>query len=83
MVLVCNKVDLENRQVTTAQGEEWARNNNMPYFETSAKDSINVNAAFTEIAKIVIGEMPESEVIYGETVKLDAPAAPKEENCPC
>lgn len=82
MVLICNKIDLENRQVTTAQGEEWARKYNMPYFETSAKDSVNVDAAFTEIAKIVIGEMPESEVIYGETVKLEAPTQ-TEEKCPC
>jgi len=82
MVLISNKIDLENRQVTTSQGEEWARKNNMPYFETSAKDSVNVDSAFTEIAKIVIGEMPESEVIYGETVKLE-PATQQEEKCNC
>lgn len=34
--------------------ERWARtNNSMPYFECSAKDGTNVEAAFKQIAKMV------------------------------
>ena len=36
------------RKIDGNQAKTWcSKNNNMPYFETSAKDSINVEDAFT------------------------------------
>lgn len=36
LILVANKIDLPNRQVTKEQGEQLASKNNLGYFETSA-----------------------------------------------
>ena len=42
MVLIGNKIDKE-REVTTEEGQKFADSNNMPFYETSAKEGINVN----------------------------------------
>ena len=53
-ILLGNKVDVPDRAVSTVVAERWAKaNNNMPYFETSAKDGTNVEEAFRTIARIV------------------------------
>jgi Ras-related protein Rab-7A len=51
-VLIGNKVDLENRVVSQKRAQAWCQTNgNIPYFETSAKEGINVDQAFQTIAK--------------------------------
>lgn len=51
-VVLGNKVDLENRAVTNKRASAWCQaKGNIPYFETSAKDSINVEQAFQTVAK--------------------------------
>uniref|UniRef100_A0AAQ5ZRV4 RAB7A, member RAS oncogene family n=1 Tax=Amphiprion ocellaris TaxID=80972 RepID=A0AAQ5ZRV4_AMPOC len=51
-VVLGNKIDLENRQVTTKRAQAWCQSkNNIPYFETSAKEAINVEQAFQTIAR--------------------------------
>uniref|UniRef100_A0A8C3NJF4 Uncharacterized protein n=1 Tax=Geospiza parvula TaxID=87175 RepID=A0A8C3NJF4_GEOPR len=53
-VVLGNKIDLENRQVTTKRAQAWCYSkNNIPYFETSAKEAINVEQAFQTIARNV------------------------------
>jgi len=50
-ILVATKLDLEDfRQVTSSEGENLAKSHDMPFFETSAKTNINIEAAFNEIA---------------------------------
>ena len=54
MVLLGNKCDLEiERQVSTEEGQELAQLFNCPYFETSAKDNINVIESYSELARIM------------------------------
>ena len=52
-VVIGNKSDMESkRKVTKAKANSWCKaKNQIPYFETSAKDAVNVEAAFIEIAR--------------------------------
>lgn len=79
-VLLGNKVDLGSRKVDEKQAREWcASNGNMPYFETSAKDDVNVEQAFIAAAELLKrGEEPVSRPFH-ETVDLDA--KPKKSGC--
>ena len=51
LTLVGNKIDLESRQVTREQAEEYARSIGIRYFEVSAKTSVGIEEMFTEVAK--------------------------------
>ena len=53
MMLVGNKIDLENRSVSTEEGERMARNHGMMFIETSAKTRIGVQEAFEELVNKV------------------------------
>uniref|UniRef100_A0AAY5F1F1 RAB7A, member RAS oncogene family n=1 Tax=Electrophorus electricus TaxID=8005 RepID=A0AAY5F1F1_ELEEL len=61
-VVLGNKIDLENRQVTTKRAQAWCQSkNNIPYFETSAKEAINVDQAFQTIARNALKQESEGE----------------------
>jgi len=49
LVLIGNKSDLADREVTEAQGRAFAAEKNMKYFEVSAKTGANVMEAITSI----------------------------------
>eukprot|EP00768_Dysnectes_brevis_P006425 gnl/Dysnectes_brevis/505_a559_6895.p1 GENE.gnl/Dysnectes_brevis/505_a559_6895~~gnl/Dysnectes_brevis/505_a559_6895.p1 ORF type:complete len:202 (-),score=14.57 gnl/Dysnectes_brevis/505_a559_6895:65-634(-) len=52
MVIVGNKCDLEkDREVQTDDGKALAKNYGVPFFETSAKDRINVTECFHELVR--------------------------------
>ena len=50
-VLVGNKSDRIDREVLMKSGEEFARENGIPFMETSAKNSSNVDTLFLQLAK--------------------------------
>jgi len=77
-----NKIDLGNRVVTDKTAKKWCQENgNMPYMETSAKEAINVEAAFTQLARKIIVSQKESvtdtDMLYPE-VKTTS-----QSSCPC
>lgn len=51
-VLMGNKCELKTeREISTEEGEELARELNCPYFETSAKETINIEESFFELVR--------------------------------
>jgi GTPase SAR1 family protein len=54
VVLVGNKFDLAERVVSTAHGEELAKQNGWKFYETSAKDGTNVDEVFHDIMRQTI-----------------------------
>ena len=48
-----NKCDLQNREVEKSEGEEFGRNMGCGFFETSAKNHLNIKEAFEELVRAV------------------------------
>lgn len=82
-VLLGNKVDLDNRAVPTRRAQTWCdSNNNIPYFETSAKDAINVDQAFEAIARRALQlEDPDENIRIDSNVEIRGGKAPKSGCC--
>ena len=54
LVLVGNKLDLENeRQISYEEGESFAQKNNMYFFETSAKTGVNIENLFLKSVETI------------------------------
>lgn len=65
-VVLGNKIDLGNPAVQSKRAERWCQSkNNIPYFETSAKDATNVEQAFQAIAKNALAQESEQD-LYNE-----------------
>ena len=61
-MLVGNKNDKDAvKAVTTEQAEEFAKQEGLKFFETSAKESINVETAYVELAREIKKQMKESQ----------------------
>lgn len=52
-MVVGNKIDLPNRQVTTEEGIQFARRHKTLYIESSAKTADNVKSCFEELVEKV------------------------------
>lgn len=87
IVLVGNKTDLnEKREVTSAQGEEEAKKNNLMFIETSAKAGHNVKQLFKRIAQALPGmEQEGGQAAQNQFIDVSVdPGKPKEESsCSC
>lgn len=89
-VVVGNKIDLDSRAVSVKRAQQWCQGkNDIPYFETSAKESINVEEAFQTIARNALtreadleAEMDKfpSEIQLGNRDQSQATSSP---NCAC
>jgi GTPase KRas protein len=51
VVLVGNKCDLEEREVTTEEGKALAKEWNAPFLESSARFNLNVEESFFELVR--------------------------------
>eukprot|EP00771_Trimastix_marina_P001145 gnl/Trimastix_PCT/2194.p1 GENE.gnl/Trimastix_PCT/2194~~gnl/Trimastix_PCT/2194.p1 ORF type:complete len:236 (+),score=25.32 gnl/Trimastix_PCT/2194:100-708(+) len=85
-LLIGNKCDLEDRRaVPFATGHEYARSIGVPFMETSAKASIDVERAFFEIARTLMRPSPKGKSGKGKGrgVVLPADRADSKRGCPC
>lgn len=74
-VILGNKVDLENRAVSAKRAQQWCQSkNDIPYFETSAKEAVNVELAFQTIARNALAQETEAELYneFPDQIKLNA-----------
>ena len=87
IVLVGNKTDLnDKREVTSQQGEEEAKKNNLMFIETSAKAGHNVKQLFKRIAQALPGMEQEGNAATNPQVidvNLDPAKPAQESNCSC
>ncbi|KAI1823598.1 ras family-domain-containing protein [Xylaria intraflava] len=87
IVLVGNKTDLnDKREVTTQQGEEEAKKNNLMFVETSAKLGHNVKILFRRIAQALPGMEGTDAAAQASSQMIDVKTstqAPQQEGCAC
>lgn len=75
-VVLGNKIDMEEskRMVSQKRAMTWCQSKgNIPYFETSAKEAINVENAFQTIAKSVLQQESDADLYndFPEPIKID------------
>lgn len=74
-VLVGNKTDRDDREVPSDIGEEFAKQHDMFYLETSAKQSDNVERLFYEIAAELIAQARSTQRQDGPTANTSGSTA--------
>lgn len=88
-VILGNKVDLESRTVSAKRAQQWCQSKNgIPYFETSAKEALNVELAFQTIARNALAQETEVELYneFPDQIKLNANEGSRGrdgDNCAC
>jgi len=83
MIVLGNKVDIENRAVENKKATAWCQSFNLPYFETSAKDGLNVEQAFQTIAKLAVGSRNEPIIQIKGLIKPVVEVKKKNTICEC
>jgi len=74
IILIGNKIDLEDkREVTFQEGEEFAKKNELLFLETSAKNFININESFNKLTEEIYQniEVLEEEEKSKNSIKID------------
>ncbi|KAK9417681.1 putative Ras family-domain-containing protein [Seiridium cardinale] len=87
IVLVGNKTDLnDKREVTTQQGEDEAKKNNLMFVETSAKLGHNVKTLFRRIAQALPGMEGTDAAAQASSQMIDVKTntqSTQQEGCAC
>ncbi|OIV98814.1 hypothetical protein TanjilG_25060 [Lupinus angustifolius] len=85
-ILLGNKIDIDggnSRVVSEKKAKDWcASKENIPYFETSAKEDYNVDAAFLSIAKTALANEHDQD-IYFQAVPDPVPETEQRGGCAC
>ncbi|OCT65535.1 ras-related protein Rab-7a [Xenopus laevis] len=81
-VVIGNKTDLQERQVSPREAEEWCKMFSARYFETSAKEASNVEEAFLEAIKLALNYHQEPDQNWEtKVVNLSPPSNSKKCDC--
>jgi len=88
IALVGNKIDLaDQREVSYEEGKAFAEKNNLLFYETSAKTSLNVEICFTEIVKCIQKKIENNEIQLflnsGPIIKIQPLVPTKSGTCRC
>ena len=73
-------------QVSTKRAQQWCHSKgDIPYFETSAKEAINVEQAFQTVAKNALAQETEVELYneFPDQIKLSNDQNKPKEGCGC
>jgi len=81
MLVIGNKIDRQDRVVTSEMAKEFCSKNGIDYLECSAKESINVAKAFEAIARIAISRIPPGEINFDEPIRLQDSTPVKDKGC--
>lgn len=74
------------KQVSANRAQSWCnRKGEIPYFETSAKEAINVEQAFQTVAKNALAQGTEEELYseFPDQVKLQNDTEEEDSGCSC
>lgn len=86
-VVLGNKVDVEggkSRQVSEKKAKAWgASKGDIPHFDTSAKEDVNVDAAFQAVARNALSHESEEELYIPETVDVGGSSAQPRASTSC
>ncbi|VDM10545.1 unnamed protein product [Wuchereria bancrofti] len=89
VVLVGNKCDMDDERVVSCErGKQLADQLGLEFFETSAKENINVKAVFEKLVEIICDKMAESldsdpATAHPKGQRLDAPSMQKPPSSQC
>jgi Ras-related protein Rab-2A len=92
ITLVGNKTDCEaNREVTVAEGKEFAERHGMAFFETSAKTGDNVSDCFADAVEKISKKIDTGEIVftkskgreYTQNVSPDTNSSYSTKQCSC
>lgn len=85
-IVIGNKIDQENRAVSSKRAQAWCQSkNNIPYFETSAKEAVNVESAFITVARNGLAQESEVELYrndFPDQIRLNDREA-NHDSCAC
>jgi GTPase SAR1 family protein len=82
IIYIGNKFDLkEKRQVQYEEGWQMANNNNMSFFETSAKEDVNVTEAFYKLTQEILLSANEGEKDNKDRIVLVEPQIKNKKCC--
>ncbi|KAF7465024.1 Hypothetical predicted protein [Marmota monax] len=90
VILVGNKCDMEDeRVISTERGQHLGEQLGFEFFETSAKDNINVKQTFERLVDIICDKMSESLetdpaiTAAKQNTRLKETPPPPQPNCGC
>jgi len=85
-IIVGNKCDLQDqRQMMKETAELFAIKENCVYLETSARDNVNVEQIFQEIAKLLPEDGSQQKTVSsdGQVLRLDSTSTSIRQDCGC
>jgi len=83
-VVLGNKIDVDSRVVAQKRALAWCQaKGNIPYFETSAKEAINVEQAFQVIARNALKQESEEDIYLPDTIDVTEQRSTSSSGCAC